>query len=72
MHRQGLLTREGLARLMFGNNSDLDYALSNDIPEAVPVPFGEAKYQCETASKGEEPFGFNLPVQVTDSGPRIY
>lgn len=70
--RQGLLTRDGLARLMFGNNSGLDYALCNDIPEAVLVPLGKTTYQCEEVLKGKEPSGFNLPVQVTDVGPRIF
>ncbi|MGW7091138.1 hypothetical protein [Streptomyces sp. NPDC054874] len=70
--RQGVLTRDGLARLMFGNNSQLDYALCNDIPKAVLVPLGETTYKCEEVFKGKEPFGFNQPVRVTDSGPRIY
>ncbi|MEU9673437.1 hypothetical protein AB0D92_07805 [Streptomyces parvus] len=69
---QGILTRDGLARLLFGNNSGLDYALCNDIPKAVLVPLGETTYKCEEVLKGKEPFGFNQPVRVTDSGPRIY
>ncbi|MFJ1569671.1 hypothetical protein ACIOG8_36570 [Streptomyces erythrochromogenes] len=35
--RQGLVTRDGVARIMFGNDSTLDYALCNDIPKAVLV-----------------------------------
>ncbi len=70
--RQGILARDGLARLMFGNNSDLDYALCNDIPKAVLVPLGETTYKCEEVFKGKEPFGYTQPVRVTDAGPRIY
>ena len=70
--RQGLLTREGVARIMFGNDSTLDYALCDDIPKAVLVPFGKTKYKCEKVSKGEEPIGYNQTVNITDTGPRVY
>lgn len=68
----GLLTREGVARIIFGNNHEIDYALCNNIPEAVAIPLGETTYECEEVWKGKEPTGYNQKVQLTDAGPRVY
>ncbi|MEU5168924.1 MULTISPECIES: hypothetical protein [Streptomyces] len=72
--RNGLLTREGVARLLYGNHRDsIDYALCNDIPEAVLVPLNtETDYACELVPKGKKPIGFNEKVRVTEAGPRVY
>ncbi|MEU7728005.1 hypothetical protein AB0B78_22615 [Streptomyces sp. NPDC040724] len=70
--RQGLVTRDGVARIMFGNDSGLDYALCNDIPKAVLVPFGKTEYKCEKVSQGEEPNGYSQTVHITDTGPMVY
>ncbi|MCX5278102.1 hypothetical protein [Streptomyces virginiae] len=70
--RQGLVTRAGVARIMFGNDSTLDHALCNDIPEAVLVPFGKTEYKCEKVPQGKEPIGYNQTVHITDTGPMVY
>ncbi|MET9647353.1 hypothetical protein [Streptomyces syringium] len=72
--RQGILTRDGVARLLYGNYRDsIDYALCNDIPKAVIAPLGvQSKYRCEVVFKGKKPSGFPQPVRATDSGPRYY
>ncbi|WP_058042942.1 hypothetical protein [Streptomyces roseifaciens] len=72
--RQGILTRDGVARLLYGNYRDyIDYALCNDIPKAVLAPLGtQSKYVCEVVDKGEKPSGYGQPVRATDSGPRYY
>ncbi|GGT57959.1 hypothetical protein GCM10010271_72000 [Streptomyces kurssanovii] len=70
--RNGLITSAGVGNIMFGNNSDLTYALCNDIPTAVAVPMGPTKYKCEKVIKGKEPFGYNQTVHATDTGPRVY
>ncbi|KOU62707.1 hypothetical protein [Streptomyces sp. IGB124] len=69
--RQGLVARDGVARLMFGNDSTLDYALCNNIPKAVLVPFGKTDYKCEKVSQGKEPIGYNQTVHITDTGPMV-
>ncbi|MFI1968327.1 hypothetical protein BLA24_13350 [Streptomyces cinnamoneus] len=72
--RQGILTRDGVARLLYGNYRDsIDYALCNDIPKAVLAPLGtQSTYACEVVFKGQKPVGFPQPVRATDSGPRYY
>ncbi|MBF6049209.1 hypothetical protein GO001_29145 [Streptomyces sp. NRRL B-1677] len=72
--RQGILTRDGVARLLYGNyKGSIDYALCNDIPKAVLAPLGSpSKYGCDVVMKGEKPSGFAQPVRATDSGPRYY
>ncbi|MEV5238366.1 hypothetical protein AB0K89_04445 [Streptomyces cinnamoneus] len=72
--RQGILTRDGVARLLYGNYRDsIDYALCNDIPKAVLAPLGtQSTYVCEVVFKGKKPSGFAQPVRATDSGPRYY
>ncbi|MBM7442859.1 hypothetical protein [Streptomyces sp. HB132] len=72
--RTGVLTREGVARLLYGNHSDsIDYVLCNDIPEAVLVPLNtETDYTCELVPKDKEPIGLNESVRVTEAGPRVY
>lgn len=72
--RQGILTRDGVARLLYGNYRDsIDHALCNDIPKAVAAPLGvQSKYRCEVVMKGKEPSGYAQPVRATDSGPRYY
>ncbi|KJK50650.1 hypothetical protein [Streptomyces sp. NRRL F-4428] len=69
---QGLVTRDGVARLMFGNDSTLDYALCNDIPKAVLVPFGKTEYKCEKVSQGKEPVGYNQTVHITTTGLMVH
>ncbi|WP_233435871.1 MULTISPECIES: hypothetical protein [Streptomyces] len=68
----GLLTREGVARIIFGNNHEIDYALCNNIPEAMAIPLGETTYECEEVWKNKKPTGFNQKVHLTDTGPRVY
>ncbi|MEV5379307.1 hypothetical protein B7P34_08560 [Streptosporangium nondiastaticum] len=72
--RQGILTRDGVARLLYGNfRGSIDYALCNDIPKAVLAPLNsQSKYRCDVVRKGEKPSGFPQPVRATDSGPRYY
>ncbi|MCF3106536.1 hypothetical protein IPZ58_33960 [Streptomyces roseoverticillatus] len=72
--RQGILTRDGVARLLYGNfRGSIDYALCNDIPKAVLAPLGSpSTYRCDVVMKGEKPSGFPQPVRATDSGPRYY
>ncbi|WP_307126208.1 hypothetical protein [Streptomyces sp. B1I3] len=71
---KGVLTRDGVARLLYGNYRDsIDYALCNDIPEAVLVPLDtDTAYACEVVFKGKKPIGFNEKVRVTEAGPRVY
>lgn len=71
---KGLLTRDGVARLLYGNYRDsIDYALCNDIPAAVLVPLDtDTAYSCETVFKGKKPVGVNEKVRVTEAGPRVY
>ncbi|MEU3355375.1 hypothetical protein [Streptomyces sp. NPDC037389] len=71
---QGILTRDGVARLLYGNyRGYIDYALCNDIPKAVLAPLNtQSKYACEVVDKGKKPSGFPQPVRATDSGPRYY
>ncbi|WP_406421200.1 hypothetical protein [Streptomyces sp. NBC_00842] len=72
--RQGILTRDGVARLLYGNGGDsMDYALCNDIPDAVLVPLNaKSKYSCEVVFKGKDPVGAATAVRATDAGPRVY
>ncbi|MEV7955248.1 hypothetical protein [Streptomyces sp. NPDC088141] len=72
--RTGVLTRDGVARLLYGNYRDgIDHARCTDIPKASLVPLNaKTKYACEVVFKGEEPGGMTEPVRVTDSGPRVY
>ncbi|MFC4517562.1 hypothetical protein [Streptomyces ehimensis] len=72
--RQGILTRDGVARLLYGNYRDyIDYALCNDIPKAVLAPLNTpSKYVCAVVDKGKKPSGFAQPVRATDAGPRYY
>jgi hypothetical protein len=71
---QGILTRDGVARVLYGNFRDsIDYALCNDIPDAVLVPLdAKTKYVCEVVFKGKQPTGNGEAVRLTDSGPRVY
>lgn len=67
----GILTKDGVARLLHGNYSDMDYALCNDIPDAVLVPLNtDSKYRCEIVFQGKEPIGYASPVRATEAGPR--
>ena len=68
----GILTRDGVARLFFGNYSDADYLLCNNIPAAALVPLNaQSKYKCQVVFKGEKP-GYADPVRATEHGPRSY
>ncbi|MFT2019339.1 hypothetical protein ACMA1D_26355 [Streptomyces sp. 796.1] len=71
---KGILTREGVAKLLFGNyKGSIEYALCNDIPEVVLVPLNaQTSYACETVFKGKEPTGASTPIRATDSGPRAF
>jgi hypothetical protein len=71
---QGILTRDGVARLLYGNYRDsIDYALCNDIPDAVLVPLdAKSKYVCEVVFKGKQPTGNGEAVRATESGPRVF
>ncbi|TDT42080.1 hypothetical protein EV562_10149 [Streptomyces sp. BK208] len=71
---RGILTREGVARYLYGNNRDsIDYALCSDIPKAVTVPLDkDNKYRCEVVRKGQKPTGYSNKVWATESGPRSY
>ncbi|GAA4605537.1 hypothetical protein BJY16_005427 [Actinoplanes octamycinicus] len=71
---QGLITKEGVARVLYGNFRDtIDYALCNDIPPAVLAPLNvRSQYSCEVVGKGDQPTGFADPVRATESGPRVY
>lgn len=67
---QGILTRDGVASLLYGNFSP-DSVRCNNIPEAVLVPLNvKTKYQCQTVT-GKE-VGLPEAVRATDSGPRSY
>lgn len=67
----GILTRDGVARLLYGNYSTMDYALCNDIPAAALVPLNsESKYRCEIVFPGKQPTGYASPVRATEAGPR--
>ncbi len=72
--KQGILTRDGVARLLYGNYRDsIDYALCNNIPKAVLVPLDvKSKYACEVVMKGKQPTGYSEPVRATDAGPRSF
>ncbi|MFG2561287.1 hypothetical protein [Streptomyces sp. NPDC048496] len=72
--RQGILTRDGVARLLYGNSGDtMDYALCNGIPKAVLVPLNaKSKYSCEVVFKGKDPVGAATAVRVTAAGPRVF
>ncbi|EYT83937.1 hypothetical protein CF54_04335 [Streptomyces sp. Tu 6176] len=70
--RTGILTRDGVARLFYGNFSP-DYLLCNDIPEAVLAPLNaKSAYTCEPVDKGKKPLGYGTPVRATENGPRAY
>jgi hypothetical protein len=71
--RKGILTRDGVARLLYGNYRDsIDYALCNDIPQAVLVPLNaKTTYTCEVVFKGKQPTGYAEAVRVTEAGPRV-
>ncbi|WP_406297217.1 hypothetical protein OH782_41715 (plasmid) [Streptomyces sp. NBC_01544] len=71
---KGILTSDGVARLLYGNYRDsIDHARCNDIPKAVLVPLNvKTKYSCEVVFKGRTPGGLAEPVRVTDAGPRVY
>ncbi|MET8406357.1 hypothetical protein [Streptomyces sp900116325] len=68
--RQGLLTRDGVASLLYGNFRP-DEVRCNNIPTAVLVPLDvPSTYACQTISKGEP--GLVEKVRATDAGPRSY
>ncbi|MFI7617850.1 hypothetical protein ACIBP6_42185 [Nonomuraea terrae] len=71
--RKGILTRDGVARLLYGNYRDsIDYALCNGIPKAVLVPLNaKTTYVCEVVFKGKEPTGYAEAVRATEAGPRV-
>ncbi|MFD4998309.1 hypothetical protein [Streptomyces buecherae] len=72
---KGILTRDGVSKLLFGNHRDsIDYALCNNIPKVALVPLDEkTSYECEVVLKGEEPTGLaTLPVRATEAGPRAF
>jgi hypothetical protein len=71
---QAVLTKIGVARTLWGNHRDtIDYAMCNNVPEAVLVPLNEkTKYNCEVVDKGKQPTGYGSAVRVTESGPRVY
>ncbi|MFE7708802.1 hypothetical protein ACFU6I_24050 [Streptomyces sp. NPDC057486] len=71
---KGILTSNGVARLLYGNYRDsIDHARCNDIPKAVLVPLDvKTKYSCEVVFKGKTPGSVAQPVRVTDAGPRVY
>ncbi|MET8404870.1 hypothetical protein [Streptomyces sp900116325] len=71
---KGILTSDGVARLLYGNYRDsIDHARCNDIPKAVLVPLNvKTKYSCEVVFKGRTPGGLAEPVRVTDAGPRVH
>lgn len=71
---KGLLTRDGVARPLYGNYRDsIDYALCDDIPAAVLVPLNtDTAYSCETVFKGRKPIGFDEKVRATEAGPRVH
>ena len=71
---QGLITQEGVAKLLYGNYRDsIDYALCNNIPKAVLAPLDQpSKYSCEVVDKGTAPTGYSTPVRATEAGPRAY
>ncbi|MFF9508057.1 hypothetical protein ACF1BU_19870 [Streptomyces sp. NPDC014724] len=68
--RKGVLTRDGAARLLYGNY-DPELVRCNNIPEAVLVPMNtKTKYTCQTVDKGKP--GLVEAARVTDAGPRFY
>ncbi|MBC2869858.1 hypothetical protein H1R13_34365 [Streptomyces mexicanus] len=68
----GIITRDGVARLLFGNFSP-EYVLCNNIPKATLAPLNVAsKYSCEPVYKGDKPHGYGTPVRATEDGPRSY
>ncbi|MFI6934361.1 hypothetical protein [Streptomyces sp. NPDC050287] len=71
---KGILTREGVARYLYGNNKGyIDYALCNNIPEAAAVPVNaKTQYRCEVVRKGQKPTGYSNRVWATEAGPRSY
>ncbi|MCX4546281.1 hypothetical protein [Streptomyces sp. NBC_01565] len=70
--RQGLITQEGVRRIIFGNSDDtLDHILCNDIPEAVTVPMGPTQYTCQQVMKDGQVY-YPQPMRATDIGPRAY
>ncbi|WP_326815575.1 MULTISPECIES: hypothetical protein [unclassified Streptomyces] len=71
---KGILTSDGVARLLYGNYRDsIDHARCNDIPKAVLVPLNvKTKYSCEVVFKGRTPGGLAEPVRATDAGPRVH
>lgn len=69
--RKGILTRDGAARLLYGNLAP-DLVRCNNIPQAVLVPMNvKTNYACQIVRKGEDP-GLVEAVRVTDAGPRFY
>ncbi|MFE5724061.1 hypothetical protein [Streptomyces erythrochromogenes] len=69
---QGLVTRDGVARLMFGNDSTLDHAVCSDIPKAALVPFGKTESKCEKVSQRKQPIGYNQSIHITTTGPMVH
>lgn len=70
--RQGVLTRDGAARLMYGNSAGAVEVRCSNIPEAVAVPLNQkTKYTCQVVYKDKGPM-LPEPIRVTDSGPRAY
>ncbi|MEU8779318.1 hypothetical protein [Streptomyces sp. NPDC048606] len=70
--RQGLITQEGVRRIIFGNSGDtLDHILCNDVPEAVAVPMGPTPYTCQQVMKDGQVY-YPQPMRATDAGPRAY
>lgn len=73
--RQGILTRDGVARLLYGNFRDsIDYAQCNNIPAATLAPLNTpSQYACEVVSKGQAPLGIAATkVRATPDGPRAF
>jgi hypothetical protein len=68
--RKGVLTRDGAARLLYGNYRP-ELVRCNNIPKAVLVPLNaKTEYTCQTVDKGKP--GLVEAARVTDSGPRFY
>ncbi|MEV5281421.1 hypothetical protein [Streptomyces sp. NPDC051994] len=72
--RQGILTRDGVARLLYGNyRGSIDHPQCNNIPAATLVPLNTpSQYACEVVFKGEAPGGHADAVRATPDGPRAF
>ncbi|MFD5554123.1 hypothetical protein ACFWIA_09820 [Streptomyces sp. NPDC127068] len=68
--RKAVLTRDGAARLLYGNYTP-DAVRCSGIPRAVLVPLDSpTSYRCQTVKDGKP--GLAQNVRVTDAGPRFY